>query len=196
MQLDFNDFNEFCTAAILEASPATSASLNRSFRDIIPALKSVRSSRSRRAVAHAKIITASPYKRKLKEAELEKHQKMDVKKKRLDKAYQQSSTHVSPKVKKPRSQKPLLENKKGKKSGTSATRKSGKGEIDGKKRASAFTGKSKITDASCLYCCELYSESTPREVDTVSGSCSKWAHNSCAGLTKSQKCFVCEIYQH
>jgi len=73
------------TAAILEASPATSASLNRSFRDIIPALKSVRSSRSRRAVAHAKIITASPYKRKLEEAELEKHQKMDVKKKRLDK---------------------------------------------------------------------------------------------------------------
>jgi len=77
------------TAAILEASAATSASLNRSFRDIIPAPKSVRSNRSKRAVAHAKIITASPYKRKLEEAELEKHRKTGAKKKRLDKAFQQ-----------------------------------------------------------------------------------------------------------
>jgi len=74
------------TAAILEASAATSASLNRSFRDIIPAPKSVRSNRSKRAVAHA---TASPYKRKLEEAELEKHRKTGAKKKRLDKAFQQ-----------------------------------------------------------------------------------------------------------
>ena len=184
------------TAATLEASPATSTSLNRSLRDIIPVPKSVLCGRSKRAVAHAKIITASPYKRKLEEAEMEKHRKMDAKKKRLDKAFQQSSTHVSPKVKKSKSEKPPLENKKGKNSGNSATRKSGKCETGQKKKAVASKDTSKINDASCLYCCELYSESRPGEKwIQCQGSCAKWSHNSCAGLTNRQKCFVCEICQ-
>src|SRR6218665_1653974 len=51
------------------SEPYTSATnLNKSFNELIPLPKSVRNCHSKRAVAHAKAITASPYKRKLEEA--------------------------------------------------------------------------------------------------------------------------------
>jgi hypothetical protein len=46
--------------------------------------KSTCDSHSKRAVAHAKIITASPHKTKLEETTLEKERKLDVKKRRLE----------------------------------------------------------------------------------------------------------------
>ena len=48
------------------SEPYTSdTNLNKSFNELIPLPKSVRNCHSKRAVAHAKVITASPYKRKL-----------------------------------------------------------------------------------------------------------------------------------
>src|SRR6218665_706645 len=49
------------------SEPYTSATnLNKSFNELIPLPKSARNCHSKRAGAHAKVITASPYKRNLK----------------------------------------------------------------------------------------------------------------------------------
>jgi len=68
------------------SEPSTLATnLNKSFNELIPLPKSVRNCHSKRAVAHAKVITASPYKRRLAEAFIEKNRKVNAKKKRLEK---------------------------------------------------------------------------------------------------------------
>src|SRR6218665_213917 len=78
------------------SEPYTSATnLNKSFNELIPLPKSARNCHSKRAVAHAKVITASPYKRKLEEAFTEKNRKMDAKKKRLQKRIEKALEKTS-----------------------------------------------------------------------------------------------------
>lgn len=187
-------------------------SLNRSFTDLIPLPKSVRTSRSKRAVAHAKVITTSPYKRKLEEAVVEKNRKMNVQKRRLEKSFHvsaplkahedssvsQNLINKNCKGKKSRHKKSQVEDK-GSNEGSveSQARKGGKG-TNGKK-AQSTTAKSKrpVDDPTCLYCNGLYSESRRGEKwAQCQGSCAKWCHDSCAGLIKTDMHFVCEICQN
>ncbi len=194
-----------------ESDPVILAtSLNRSFTDLITLPKSVRTSRSKRAVAHAKIITTSPYKRKLEEAVVEKNRKIDVKKRRLDKflhvstplkAREDSSAsqkNKNCKGKKSRGKKSQVEDK-GSNEGTveSQAGKGGKGNNGRKAQSTTAKSKNPVDDPTCLYCNELYSESRRGEKwAQCQGSCAKWSHDSCAGLTKNDRHFVCEICQN
>ena len=66
---------------LLVQSPEESSTAS-TFRHFIPVPKCQRTKRSTRAVAHAKVITASPYKLKLEEAAAEKTRKEEKQKKR------------------------------------------------------------------------------------------------------------------
>jgi hypothetical protein len=47
------------------------------------------------------------------------------------------------------------------------------------------------SDASCLYCTELWSKSIGRWIQCQ--SCQQWAHLACAGASRRQRLFTCEL---
>jgi len=49
------------------------------------------------------------------------------------------------------------------------------------------------SDAACIYCNELFSQSKPKEHWVKCQSCSSWCHTLCAGVSARKKKFSCEI---
>lgn len=57
-----------------------------------------------------------------------------------------------------------------------------------------FLGREKDdSDASCLYCNELYSQSRAREKWIRCQICRSWCHNECADVSYRCKTFICEL---
>jgi hypothetical protein len=51
----------------------------------------------------------------------------------------------------------------------------------------------KEDDLPCIYCCEPFSNSRPREKWLQCRLCGNWAHNECAGISPSLVDFICEF---
>jgi len=169
-------------------------------RSLIMIPKRVRLIRSKREVAHAKIITSSPYKRKLENAAEEKKKKADSKRKRNEKSAEKKAKKAESKAKTADAEMKQSEKsaqRKVKKEDTKRkhTQKSAAG-IKKNKKIGRKSDKMNVEDdeAECLYCNELYSTSSEAWIK-CQGPCQKWSHLSCAGLTATDKNFVCEICQ-
>jgi len=169
-------------------------------RSLIIIPKRVRVLQSKREVAHAKIITSSPYKRKLENAAEEKKKKTDAKRKRSEKAAEKKAKNAESKAKTA-----VAKMKQSEKSGQSKVKKAEAQRKHTEKSATCIkknkkNGKKSVQmtveddDANCLYCNELYSTSSEAWVQ-CQGSCQKWSHLSCAGVTATDKNFMCEICQ-
>jgi len=48
-------------------------------------------------------------------------------------------------------------------------------------------------DASCIYCCEMWSRSKSRDSWIRCIACLKWAHCACAGVKRTAKTFQCDL---
>src|SRR6218665_222464 len=164
------------------SEPYTSATnLNKSFNELIPLPKSARNCHSKRAVAHAKVITASPYKRKLEEAFTEKNRKMDAKKKqlekRIEKALEKTSTIEGgkPSSKKQSNQKkaknPASTKKVKSKSPASDANENGYDEAN--------------NSTPCLFCKIPYNESNVPW--SQCNSCKKWLCDTCKHSVKEKQ---------
>ena len=130
-------------------------------RSLITVPKVQRVSRGKRAVAHAKMITDSPYKTKLESISSEKKRKEDSKKRKAE---------VKPKtcdiaVKKHKT-------------------------VSKKTRGKKVKAAADEEDARCLYCDDLYSTSVESWIQ-CQGPCHKWSHISCAGSEEQFMCEFC-----
>jgi len=168
-------------------------------RSLIVIPKRVRVLQSKREVAHAKIITSSPYKRKLENAAEEKQKKADAKRKRSEKAAEKKAKKAEsktkpaePKIK--QSEKSAESKVKKTETKRKQTQKSAAGIKKNKNRSKSDKVNVEDDEANCLYCNELYSTSSEAWIK-CQGPCQKWSHLSCAGLTATDKHFVCEICQ-
>ena len=168
-------------------------------RSLIVITKRVRLLQSKREVAHAKIITSSPYKRKLENAAEEKQKKADAKRKRSEKAAEKKAKKAEsktkpaePKIK--QSEKSAESKVKKTETKRKQTQKSAAGIKKNKNRSKSDKVNVEDDEANCLYCNELYSTSSEAWIK-CQGPCQKWSHLSCAGLTATDKHFVCEICQ-
>lgn len=147
-----------------------------SFRHLIPVpvkLKAPQSSRKRKD-GHDCVISASPHKRMLvemKERKNEKLKRTEERKERKSKVSEQKVTESKCDSRKP-------------KRITKGVKK-GKGRL--KKGASLDSD----SDCPCLYCGQLYSQSSEDFVE-CQGDCGNWAHIGCANITV-QGHFVCKI---
>jgi hypothetical protein len=155
----------------------------------------------KRKVAHAEIITTSPYKNELKNKKLEVQKKLDRKGIRQKKTKVLSS--------KPRSSlndnttlgpvpEESLKSKAGCKGQRNSRCKNGRPKSQTQKekknsRPRAKQVKDTADHTPCLYCTGPYSESTEGWVQCT-GPCKLWAHNSCAGVNSSGgTSFMCEL---
>ena len=122
-----------------------------------------KSIRQKRKVAHAEVITSSPYKQALETSQQSKKAKMQKKEKK-------DSTKTSkktPKTKKAKSK-------------------------ETKKKTSSLTQvPDEDENCRCLYCQELYCESIDAWIKCR--VCHQWAHDLCAGKEDGSIDFVCEI---
>lgn len=139
-------------------------------QDIRPLPKSVNvtATMKKRKPGTSEILTGSPYKKRLEE-ELRKKEGTGNEKKQ--------------KKQKPKSK--------------SKVKRTGKIEMNIKKRSQKklfFSDSSDDEDAECLYCNDLFSKSASEEGWISCCSCSKWAHEACAGFDEAtQDIFICEI---
>lgn len=134
-------------------------------RNLIPTPKVARVSRGKREVSHARMLTDSPYKRKLEIAAEEKQRKEEAKKCRAAKKTQQGIV------------KPTAKEKQMKQNARTKTAKRNRPRKRNKKSFNAETE----DDANCLYCNETYSVSSETWFQ-CQGPCSKWSHMSCRVL--------------
>jgi len=180
--------------SVVSDSPADATTPLRSLI-VIP--KCVRVLRSKREVAHAKIITSSPYKRKLENAAEEK-KKADSKRKRSEKSAEKKKNAAESKAKKAEAKiKQSEKSSQSKVKKASTKRKRSEKSAAGIKRNKKIGRKSdklniEDDDTNCLYCNELYSTSSEAWI-MCQGPCQKWSHLSCAGLSAADRNFICEI---
>lgn len=127
---------------------------------------------TKRKVAHAEVITKSPYKDGLRQA---KEMKLMKEEQAKTKALKKQTKISQPVVKK----------------------KSVKVKTKVKPTAKGKQKKVSITDTSnpqCLYCSAYFLDSRITEQwIQCEGDCHEWAHTDCAGVTKRDKHFTCEI---
>ena len=131
----------------------------------------------KRKVAHAEIITSSPYKNELK------------KRKPLKESTKASHTKETVSIKEKQ------QNKKQRRTGENTTKKT---RITRPKTQKTTSKKHKTTNDDddntlCLYCKGAYKESVEDWIQCT-GQCKMWAHNSCAGVdSQGPANFVCEL---
>jgi len=152
-----------------------------SFHEIIAAsvemsAGSARNTRQKRKVAHAAIVTSSPFKQALEEVQNTKEVKKR-KKENKDKMHKKKASKVD--------RKSMQENKIKKVTKTSREKS--------RKNKSQTVSKAQDDeeDCRCLYCQELYSESV--DVWICCRVCYQWAHELCAGKDNDSTDFVCEL---
>jgi histone demethylase JARID1 len=153
--------------------------------------------RPKRKVAHAAVITSSPFKKDLEAAQELKNNK----KQRLEEKLKKKNKKGA-KEKKELSNRKTMETqvqKPQRKTRRSATKRQEKEKKEKTKyRPDVATNSSdvnQLNDAEncrCLYCGELYSESVDRWV-CCDGGCNQWAHELCAGKDNDLSTFVCEL---
>lgn len=49
------------------------------------------------------------------------------------------------------------------------------------------------SDATCIYCNDLYTHTKPGDIWFCCQNCKKWAHAECAGIAPKTKNFICEL---
>jgi len=158
-----------------------------SFTELIPEPKQLRqppSDARKRKVAHAEVITTSPYKSELKRKKAE------------------SVGSTRRKVTKPVTKKTLINEMKdeSKESQKKNRRmKAGEEKIEeakckrGNKKKTGGNKRNGDDDTPCLYCKGIYRESIEGWIQ-CSGHCKLWAHNSCVGVDDhGPAVFVCEL---
>ena len=122
------------------------------------------------------IISSSPYKHKLAEESAQKGSK----KAKRDKAPKDKSTAYRPTKKTPSNQ------------GNLKARPPGKSKVSKNTRTVPNLKKSckdQNNDELCVYCDEYYAESGWTQCQM----CCKWAHDVCAGVSPTQRNFVCDF---
>jgi len=130
-----------------------------------PYLRGQESSRRKRKVAHATVLTSSPYKKELESARTNQLAK-------------------TPKVGK--RQRAAAESGTKSKTNRSITKKAKK--TKGSKCTQATANNDDTVP--CLYCGDLYADSAEPWIQCQ--SCLEWAHIGCAGASDSQHSFICE----
>jgi hypothetical protein len=152
-----------------------------SFREVIEAsnVRSLRDSAKRtgrkRKVAHAAIVTSSPFKRALEESLNPKGTKRQTEKTAI-------KTKTQPKAAKKGKENMSTKNTNRKTKTDRSRRKVplGNGQTDD------------VDEVRCLYCTELYTKSIDKWV-CCDGGCQQWAHELCAGKDNDPTDFICEL---
>ena len=130
------------------------------------------SSRQSRARGQTVVLTSSPYKRQLEE----RMKEADISGRKAKKVKSRPTKATSKPPKQPKKQKPATSPKKNK---------------PRRQCVNNMPEADSQSDASCLYCSELYSQSAPGEQWIKCRSCAGWAHTECAGTKR--KTFVCDL---
>jgi len=179
-----------------DEDPATSHQLSdqsSSFSELVPKPKLNRggSSTRKRAVSHAEVLTSTPYKEQLEERNAKKSTPslgLTKKRSKLTKRELFNSTSDTKDTK-----------TRAKKQTKDATKKrqSKREKPKSKQRIQQPSDSHRSDDntqASCLYCAELWCESEGSWI-RCQGLCKNWAHTACAGVDAKTKHFVCELCQ-
>lgn len=146
----------------------------------LPKITEVRNPKKRKC-GTAAVLTSSPYKRYLEEEKKNKEEKDDLKRKRVEKLKEKSETVSFKKSEGKRNKNgKIIPQKKNWKNKGSPTRRQEDAQEE--------------EDTECIFCQETYLNSASGEGWARCMSCSKWAHEECAGLDPEvDDEFICDF---
>ena len=161
-------------------------------RSLIMIPKRAQVLRSKREVAHAKIITSSPYKRKLENAAEEKKKKADSKRKRSEKSAEKKAKKAESKAKTAEAKMKQSEKSAQSKLKTADTKRTRTEKSAAGIKKNRPTEVSEVDETPCLCCEIMFCDSSVPWFRCA--RCAKWVCGNCTGCGKfKKKRFFCGL---